>query len=138
MIFGITMGDSSGVGPEILAKAFGAAELRRPFVAFGDLAVMQRCADVLHLDVPLRGLASPGEYRNGFLNVVDLGLLKTDDVRPGEIGARSGAAARAYVVAAAQAAASKFGWRPSRSDLASIISSAWEFQRARSGWGADH
>jgi 4-hydroxy-L-threonine phosphate dehydrogenase PdxA len=32
MIFGITMGDSSGVGPEILLKAFSQGLLRHPVV----------------------------------------------------------------------------------------------------------
>ena len=32
MTFGITMGDSSGVGPEIVLKAAAAGELRHPFV----------------------------------------------------------------------------------------------------------
>ncbi len=41
MIYGITMGDSSGVGPEILLKAFRGGELEHPVVAFGDLAALE-------------------------------------------------------------------------------------------------
>jgi 4-hydroxythreonine-4-phosphate dehydrogenase len=41
-LFGITMGDSSGVGPEILLHAFHAGELRHPFVAYGDVAALRR------------------------------------------------------------------------------------------------
>jgi len=103
-LFGITMGDSSGVGPEILLRSWRAGELRHPVVAFADLAVLQRANRVLGYGVPLRAVASPAEYREGFLNVRDAGLLREEDVRPGELSAASGGAAREYVIAATRAA----------------------------------
>ena len=39
--YGITMGDSSGIGPEILLKAFVQNRIHVPFVAFGDLTVLE-------------------------------------------------------------------------------------------------
>jgi 4-hydroxythreonine-4-phosphate dehydrogenase len=104
MIFGVTMGDSSGVGPEILLKAFRDGELRRRVVAFGDLRVLEECDRRLNYGVALRAAASPADWADGMLNVIDLAMLRAEDVRPGEISAESGAAAREYVVAAAKAA----------------------------------
>jgi 4-hydroxythreonine-4-phosphate dehydrogenase len=104
MIFGITMGDASGVGPEILLKAYAAGELRYPVVAFGDLEVLERCNRDLGYGVELRAVNSPAEWREGALNVVDLGCLKADQVRIGQVDPRSGAAAREYVVAATRSA----------------------------------
>jgi len=104
MIFGITMGDAAGVGPEILLKAYRAGELRHPVVAFGDLAVLERCNRELGYGVTLRAASSPVDFRPGPLNVVDLGILAAEQVRIAEVDARSGAAARQYVVAATQAA----------------------------------
>jgi 4-hydroxythreonine-4-phosphate dehydrogenase len=104
MIFGITMGDASGVGPEILLKAYAAGELRYPVVAFGDLEVLERCNRDLGYGVKLRAVNSPAEWREGALNVVDLGCLKADQVRIGQVDPRSGAAAREYVVAATRSA----------------------------------
>lgn len=103
-IFGITMGDSSGVGPEILLRAWKAGELRHAVVAYGDLAVLERANRMLGCGVPLRAVAKPAEYRDGSLNVIDAGLLREEDVRPGELSRASGAAAREYVIAAARAA----------------------------------
>jgi 4-hydroxythreonine-4-phosphate dehydrogenase len=37
---GVTMGDSSGVGPEILLKAAYAGELKADFAVYGDAAVL--------------------------------------------------------------------------------------------------
>jgi 4-phospho-D-threonate 3-dehydrogenase / 4-phospho-D-erythronate 3-dehydrogenase len=104
MIFGITMGDSSGVGPEILLKAFRNGELRQPVVAFGDLSILEHCNQALGYGVALRKVASPAAWQEGPLNVVDLGRMQPADLRAGRISAQSGAAARDYVIAATRAA----------------------------------
>jgi 4-hydroxythreonine-4-phosphate dehydrogenase len=102
MTFGITMGDSSGVGPEIVLKAAAAGELRHPYVVFGDLAVLARANDELGYGLTLRvsDVASPA----GAVHVIDHGIVGTGDVRPGEISELSGRAARAYVVSATTSA----------------------------------
>lgn len=102
--FGITMGDSSGVGPEILLKAAAAGELQAPFVVFGDLAVLALCRDRLEIPVPLRAAASAADLEPACVNVLDHRLLLAENVTPGIINAASGAAARAYVVSATHAA----------------------------------
>ena len=104
MIFGITMGDAAGVGPDILLRAFQAGELRHDVAVFGDLPVLELCRARLKLDVPLRRAASPADCVKGCLNVVDLGILGAAGLRTGEVNAESGAAAREYVVAATRAA----------------------------------
>ena len=91
--YGITLGDSSGVGPEILLKAFSAGQLPRPFRVFGDRAVLSYYNDKLALGVQLE-----------IVDVRDPGLLKSSDVTPGQLSRESGAAARQYVVDATKAA----------------------------------
>jgi 4-hydroxythreonine-4-phosphate dehydrogenase len=98
------MGDSSGVGPEILLRAAHAAELPHPFVVYGDAAVLERSAVVLGIPLSLHRCPHPNAAQPGVFNVVDLNLLPAASVTPGRINAASGAAARAYVVAAARAA----------------------------------
>ncbi len=104
MIFGVTMGDSSGVGAEILMKAFHQGELRRQVVVYGDLEVVKHASDVLGLGVPVRKAAGPQDWQEGWLNVLDLGLMRVADLSIGRVSAKSGAAAREYVIAAARAA----------------------------------
>jgi 4-hydroxythreonine-4-phosphate dehydrogenase len=104
MILGITMGDSSGVGPEILLRAYRDQELRANFVVYGDLAVLRACNRRLGYAVPLRAVEAPSDWQPGALNVIDLGLVEEAGISIGKISAKSGAAARAYVVAAARAA----------------------------------
>ena len=83
----ITMGDASGVGPEIVLRCFEAGGLGDgDFVVYGDDSILRHGAELL-------GLAIDWDR----LPVVDLGLLSAGDHRPGVLDAASGAAARAYV-----------------------------------------
>lgn len=91
--YGITLGDSSGVGPEILLKAFSAGNLPQPFRVFGDRAVLSYYNDKLGLGVQVDAL-----------DVQDPRLLTSSDVTPGQLSKQSGAAARRYVVDATKAA----------------------------------
>jgi 4-phospho-D-threonate 3-dehydrogenase / 4-phospho-D-erythronate 3-dehydrogenase len=103
-MFGITMGDSSGVGPEILLKAWAEGKIRRPAVAYGDLAALDFYNGRLGYGVPLRRIASPAEYTPEALPVIDHGLMRAGDVTPGRLNRQSGHAAREYVVSATRAA----------------------------------
>ena len=103
-VFGITMGDSSGVGPEILLKSFIEGQLVWPVVTYGDIEALRWYNDRLGWNAPLRSIESVSELRDGALNVIDAKLLSGDDITPGEINAKSGHAARQYVIAATKAA----------------------------------
>ena len=82
----ITMGDASGVGPEIVLRSFAAGGLGADVVVYGDEAILRHGAALLNLDIDWDRLP-----------IVDLGLLSATDHRPGVLDAASGAAARAYV-----------------------------------------
>ncbi len=106
-VYGITAGDASGVGPEILLKALANEELRLPFVAYGDLAAFETYNDRLGYGVNLRKIDKPEQHQPGVLNVIDAGLLRSDDITPGQLSRAAGHAAREYVVAATHAALSR-------------------------------
>ena len=80
------MGDASGIGPEIVLRSWCEGTLGDDVVVYGDVAVLRHGAGLLGLEVDWDALP-----------VVDLGLLSAADHRPGELDAKSGAAARAYV-----------------------------------------
>jgi 4-hydroxythreonine-4-phosphate dehydrogenase len=85
----ITMGDASGVGPEIVLRCAAEGDGLGDVVVYGDHSILRRGASLLGLDLDV-----------GELQVVDAGLLTSDEHRPGELDTASGAAARAYVEAA--------------------------------------
>ena len=106
-LMGVTMGDSSGVGPEILLKAAKDNRITVPYVVYGDLVPLQKLNQDLGLGLELAAITGPAEWREGRVNVVDLGLLRTEDLAPGRISVASGKAAREYVVRATHAALAK-------------------------------
>src|SRR6476469_9557279 len=96
-VYGITQGDSSGVGPEILLKAFAQGDLRQPFVVFGDVSVLQHYNDLLGHSAPIRAIDNPSEYHPDVINVIDQGAMRAGAITPGQLNQCSGAAAREYV-----------------------------------------
>lgn len=85
----VTMGDASGVGPEIVLRsaASGALQAAGPVVVYGDAAILRHGAEVLGLEPAVVDT----------FDVVDLGCLAATDHRPGVLDAAAGAAARRYV-----------------------------------------
>lgn len=107
MTIAITMGDSSGVGPEIVLKAFAQHELPEDTIVIGDVSILQLCNERLGYQVPLQIIADVAERQTGVLNVYDLALLTADDLRIGEVSQKSGQAALAYVEHATRLALAK-------------------------------
>lgn len=106
MTIAITMGDSSGVGPEIILHAFKKGELPEDFIVIGDYSIMNACNRMLNYNAPLRKAEDAGDVQKDFVNVLDLGLLNEDDLSIGAISKASGHAALKYVERATQLALS--------------------------------
>lgn len=103
-LYGITLGDTSGIGPEILLKAYATRALTSLFVAFGDLEALRFYNDKLQIGATLHAINHISEYKDGSLNVLDQKALRYDELTPGKLNAKAGSAAREYVVAATRAA----------------------------------
>ena len=93
----VTMGDASGVGPEIAVRRFAEGLLGDDVVVYGDASVLELAARELGLDVAVHVVASPEGAADGGLNVRDLRLLSQEQVTPGVLSREAGAAALAYV-----------------------------------------
>jgi 4-hydroxythreonine-4-phosphate dehydrogenase len=96
----ITMGDSRGIGPEVVAKAFARAsllDLCRPMV-LGDVNVLSRTVASMGLGLRVIEVGErPPEFRPGVLPVLPLSHLPPDK-GPGEISPQeSSRASFAYV-----------------------------------------
>ena len=93
----ITMGDASGVGPEIVLRLAADGDLDDRVVVYGDASILYAGQRLLGTSVRIRAIEMPADAVPGELNVVDLRMLRPTQHRPGELSAESGAAARAYV-----------------------------------------
>lgn len=104
MTIAITMGDSSGVGPEIILHAFKKGELSEDFIVIGDYSILSVCNRMLDYNVPLRKAENAGDVQKGFVNVLDMQLLGEEDLNIGAISKVSGYAALKYVERATELA----------------------------------
>ena len=93
----VTMGDASGIGPEIIAKAAAAGELRDAVVV-GDIAVLRRAVAACGLWLPVAALEHPSDLaacpRDALAVCQPAGLERGLAALPfGAVAARAGAAA---------------------------------------------
>jgi 4-hydroxythreonine-4-phosphate dehydrogenase len=101
----ITMGDASGIGPEIVMKALArpdVAAMCRPFVV-GDAERLRVAGRIVGLDLAVHAIESPGEavYAPGTVECVDLKLIPTDHPF-GAVSAVSGEGAYRYIARAVE------------------------------------
>ena len=91
---GITMGDPSGIGPEIILKSFEKSVIRNNrIVVIGDYKIMQAVYDILKIkSFKLHRIIDIHDsiYNHNVLNILDLQLVDMDDFRPGTVQAMSG------------------------------------------------
>jgi 4-hydroxy-L-threonine phosphate dehydrogenase PdxA len=100
-LLAITMGDPSGIGPEVVLKALADRELFarcRPLVV-GDRRILERAAGWLGLSPAFEPVREPdeGAYAPGTVTVLDLENAPPDRCPVGAVSATSGAAAVEYV-----------------------------------------
>ena len=104
MRYCLTMGDPSGVGPELILKAFREGGLGGEFLVVGDLGVLRVCNEALRFGAPLRKIGGRDDIEPGCINVFDLGILSGAEVEVGRVSRESGNAALRYVEAATRRA----------------------------------
>ena len=93
----VTMGDASGVGPEIVLRRYTAGRVADNVLVYGDADILAAGARLLQLDVPIAAIQEPSAASTGRLNVVDLKALSVADFTPGRLNANAGNAALEYV-----------------------------------------
>jgi 4-hydroxythreonine-4-phosphate dehydrogenase len=104
----LTLGDVAGVGPEVIARAWGESPLRtlaRPFVV-GSRSVLERALACVGVGASVQGIARPEEAEPTARVIPCLEATEQDlaDVRPGRVDPRAGRAAYEFLTVAADLA----------------------------------
>jgi 4-hydroxythreonine-4-phosphate dehydrogenase len=96
-VIAITMGDPTGIGPEIVAKVFAEDPTPRAVVV-GDVAMMRRAVALVDAPLEVHAIDEPAEARfePGVVDVLGVTDLP-DDLPFGRVDARGGDAAFRYV-----------------------------------------
>jgi len=93
----ITMGDPSGVGPEVILKSYEKKSIRgQRVIVTGDFNIMQKAYNMLKpLSYGLRKVPdmSACVFEPSCLNILDLSLIDMNEFHPGILQAASGSAA---------------------------------------------
>lgn len=105
---GITMGDPSGIGPEIILKSFKDPGIRKnQLVVIGDYNIMFSVYKLLKItSFQLNRVFAVSEcvFKPDLLNILDLNLVNMDEFQPGKVLATSGNAAFGYIKKAVELA----------------------------------
>jgi 4-hydroxythreonine-4-phosphate dehydrogenase len=107
-LVGITMGDPTGIGPEITLMALqheSVYQMCRP-VVFGDFNILDNLNRVFNLPFVLQQIEQPeqGRFRPGFINVVSLSDLNPETVHWGDPTPSTGRAMILYIEKAVESA----------------------------------
>jgi 4-hydroxythreonine-4-phosphate dehydrogenase len=107
-LLALTMGDVSGVGPEVIACAWRELierALARPFV-IGTAAILERALQLTAANAEVQRIRAPQEAEPDAARIpcLDMGRPELADVLPGRIDARAGRAAHDFLVTAADLA----------------------------------
>ena len=94
----ITMGDPSGIGPEVVVRAMAKVGAGDALVV-GDVARLGRAAEFCGVDVPIRAISDPSESAAGVINCLDLGNVDPD-LPFGVVSIEGGQAAYEYIAKA--------------------------------------
>lgn len=104
-LLAITLGDPAGIGPEVIIKALGHADVYeqcRPLV-LGDQRILARAMGWITgpgLAFDVVTAPSQGQYRAGLITLLDLQNADPAAIQPGRVSAAAGRAAVEYVLRA--------------------------------------
>ena len=101
------MGDPNGIGPELILKAYKEKEIKEDFFVVGDIEVLSFCNELLRYFVPIKEIFDLENLDFNYLNVINLNLLKKEEIEIGKISKKSGIAAKGYLDKAANLAIEK-------------------------------
>ena len=109
-VIGITMGDPSGIGPEIIMKALSDQEIYRYCipVIFGDPGILSGVPEktakgsINEISGPEQAHGTPGQ-----IDLIPVSRLKKDDFIPGHPSLNGGKAMTEYIIRAVEAALSR-------------------------------
>ena len=100
-VIAITMGDPSGIGPEVTAKALAEQQVWaccHPLVV-GNVEVLQKAADLVESRLTFHPISSveQAHYDPAAPDVLDLANVNVSELEPGQVSAHAGKASVAYV-----------------------------------------
>ena len=105
-IIALTLGDPSGIGPEVIAKALAHPEVLaacHPLVV-GNAPLLEKTVRDLGLDFEITRVSAAAEAAQNAISILDSGNLNAEDIVPGRISAVAGKASVEWILQAGEMA----------------------------------
>jgi len=105
-IVAITMGDPSGIGPEVVAKALVHQDVLASChsLVIGNTQVLKKTLRDLGLDIQIAEVATASEAANNDISILDSGNLDPEVIVPGHLSASAGKASVEWILQAGEMA----------------------------------
>ena len=96
-LIAVPIGDPAGVGPEIVAKSIASREVFEAAncIIIGDKTIMENAIKIVGADLTVHVISEPeeGDFREGVLNLIDLGNVDMARFEFGKVNGMCGKAA---------------------------------------------
>ena len=100
-LIAVPIGDPAGVGPEIVAKSVASKEVfdAANCIIIGDKAIMENAIKITGADLTVHVIEDPaeGDFREGVLNLIDLGNINPENFEFGKVNGMCGKGAYEYI-----------------------------------------
>jgi len=107
-IIALTLGDPSGIGPEVMAKALAHSDVLascHPLI-IGNVPILNKTIKDLGLTLDVTPVSSAAEASENAVSILDSGNLNAEDIVPGRISAAAGKASVEWILQAGELALS--------------------------------
>ena len=107
-IIALTLGDPSGIGPEVIAKALAHPDVVascHPLI-IGNAPILNKTVQDLGLVLEITQVSSAAEAPENAISILDSGNLNAEDIVPGRISAAAGKASVEWILQAGEMALS--------------------------------
>lgn len=107
-IIALTLGDPSGIGPEVMAKALAHSDVLascHPLI-IGNVQILNKTIKDLGLTLDVTQVSSAAEAPENAVSILDSGNLNAEDIVPGRISAAAGKASVEWILQAGELALS--------------------------------
>lgn len=109
-LIAVPIGDPAGVGPEIAAKSADSGKVvdTADCIFIGDKTIMENAVRITRAELKVHVIHEPeeGDYREGILNLIDLGNIDVAEFSFGRVSGMCGKAAYEYIAKSIELASS--------------------------------
>jgi len=96
-VFGLTMGDPAGIGPEIALRALTDSRINCKVIIIGDYSILDIYHRTLKIQKPLNVISAVENFNDRAINVLDMKQMTHNNFKPAQVQKSCGIASFRYI-----------------------------------------